>query len=97
MGTDWSRGGWESAFESCPPYGDGRAPYEQQDTAVLADLERCAEQLLACAHTENTGILRQYLECQREYTRRCCRYYFYRGMLHGTREALDAWAEDCGP
>lgn len=96
MDTNPYGGGWESAFASCPPYGEGRAPYEQSDTAILTNLERCAEQLLACAHTDNTEILRQYLECQREYTRRCCRYYFYRGMLYGTREALDTWAEEYG-
>ena len=21
----------------------------------------------------------------------CCRYYYYRGMLHGTSEALETW------
>mgnify|MGYP005775367067 CR=1 FL=1 len=87
---------WNIAFEQCPPYGEGRAPYEQRDTAVLAAMERSMEQLRRCVQGEGADILHQYLECRQEYARRCCRYYFYRGVLHGTREALDAWAEEYG-
>ena len=88
---------WQYAFEQSPPYGEGRVPYEQEDTAVLAEMKRCMEQLMVYVRAEGIDALHQYLECQREYTRRCCRYYFYRGMLYGTREALDTWTEEYVP
>ena len=48
--------------------------------------------------TENSsGIPEQYLNCRQEYLHRCCRYYFYRGMLHGTQEALSIWTEEYAP
>ena len=45
---------------------------------------------------EGSFFLDQYLSCYRQHVRRQCRYYFYRGMLHGTREALDVWSEEHG-
>ena len=57
---------------------------------------------------DGTGIIRHQVDFERspyslknltayrQYVRRQCRYYYYRGMLHGTREALDAWLEEYG-
>ena len=75
---------WESAFEACPPYGEGKGAYGPEDTALLTEMERTLEKLLP------------YLEVYRRYVRRSSRYYFYRGSLYGAREALEIWAEEHG-
>ena len=92
MGSDW-----QAAFEACPPYGEGKGPYLPEDTRTLAELERAMEALLPWLEAEGVYPLNQYLELYRRYVRRQCRYYFYRGTLHGTQEALSVWAEEYGP
>ena len=37
---------WESAFEACPPYGEGKGAYGPEDTALLTEMERTLEKLL---------------------------------------------------
>ena len=34
---------WESAFEACPPYGEGKGAYGPEDTALLTEMERTLE------------------------------------------------------
>lgn len=87
---------WEQAFERCPPYGEGAGAYGPEDVKILAEMERSMECLLHWLETEGVYHLDQYLTAYRQYVRRQCRYYYYRGMLHGTREALDAWQEEYG-
>ena len=36
---------WESAFEACPPYGEGKGAYGPEDTALLTEMERTLEKL----------------------------------------------------
>ena len=91
MGTDW-----DTAFENCPPYGAGKAAYGPEDVACMAEMERSMEALLRWLEAEGVYFLNEYLESYRQYVRRQCRYYYYRGTLHGAREALDAWAEEHG-
>ena len=74
---------WESAFEACPPYGEGKGAYGPEDTALLTE-------------AEGVYLLNEYLEVYRRYARRSSRYYFYRGSLYGAREALEIWAEEHG-
>ena len=87
---------WQAAFERCPPYGEGAGAYGSEDVKLLAEMERSMECLLRWLETEGVYHLNQYLTAYRQYVRRQCRYYYYRGMLHGTREALDAWQEEYG-
>ena len=77
---------WESAFETCPPYGEGKGAYGPEDTALLTEMERTLEKLLPWLE----------VEVYRRYARRSSRYYFYRGSLYGAREALEIWAEEHG-
>ena len=88
---------WQSAFETCPPYGTGPGPYTSTDTVLLSTITHCVEKLRATMTEDSMDILDQYLNCRQEYLHRCCRYYFYRGMLHGTQEALSIWAEEYAP
>ena len=78
---------WESAFEACPPYGEGKGAYGPEDTALLTEMERTLEKLLPWLEAEGVYLLNEYLEV---------RYYFYRGSLYGAREALEIWAEEHG-
>ena len=87
---------WESAFETCPPYGEGKGAYGPEDTALLAEMERTLERLLPWLEAEGVYLLNEYLEVYRRYARRSSRYYFYRGSLYGAREALEIWAEEHG-
>ena len=34
---------WESAFEACPPYGEGKGAYGPEDTALLLSLIHISE------------------------------------------------------
>lgn len=90
------RADWETAFENCPPYGEGKGAYTQEDFKCMMEMERNMEALLHWLESEGSFFLDQYLSCYRQHVRRKCRYYFYRGMLHGTREALDVWSEEHG-
>ena len=83
---------WESAFEACPPYGEGKGAYGPEDTALLTEMERTLEKLLPWLEAEGVYLLNEYLEVYRRYARRSSRYYFYRGSLYGAREALEIWA-----
>ena len=85
---------WEQAFAQCPPYGSGRTPYTAEDAQTLAEMERNMEALLGWLESEGCYFLDQYLTHYRQYVQRCCRHYFYQGMLYGTREALDIWARE---
>ena len=87
---------WESAFEACPPYGEGKGAYGPEDTALLTEMERTLEKLLPWLEAEGVYLLNEYLEVYRRYARRSSRYYFYRGSLYGTRETLEIWAEEHG-
>lgn len=86
----------ESAFEACPPYGEGKGAYGPEDTALLTEMERTLEKLLPWLEAEGVYLLNEYLEVYRRYARRSSRYYFYRGSLYGAREALEIWAEEHG-
>lgn len=90
------RADWETAFENCPPYGEGKGAYTQEDFTCMMEMERNMEALLHWLESEGSFFLDQYLSCYRQHVRRQCRYYFYQGMLHGTREALDVWSEEHG-
>lgn len=68
---------WESAFESCPPYGRGKGAYGPEDTALLTEMERTLEKLLPWLEAEGVYLLNEYLEVYRRYARRSSRYYFY--------------------
>ena len=70
---------WESAFEACPPYGEGKGAYGPEDTALLTEMERTLEKLLPWLEAEGVYLLNEYLEVYRRYARRSSRYYFYRG------------------
>ena len=87
---------WESAFETCPPYGEGKGAYGPEDTALLTEMERTLEKLLPWLEAEGVYLLNEYLEVYRRYARRSSRYYFYRGSLYGAREAREIWAEEHG-
>ena len=78
---------WESAFEACPPYGEGKGAYGPEDTALLTEMERTLEKLLPWLEAEGVYLLNEYLEVYRRYVR---------GSLYGAREALEIWAEEHG-
>ena len=52
---------WESAFEACPPYGEGKGAYGPEDTAAFpAEMERTLEKLLPWLEAE-VCLLNEYL------------------------------------
>ena len=66
---------WESAFETCPPYGEGKGAYGPEDTALLAEMERTLERLLppngkiskTAANSQRTNFFiyeSSFLSCQ---------------------------------
>lgn len=61
---------WESAFETCPPYGEGKGAYGPEDTALLTEMERTLEKLLPWLEAEGVYLLNEYLEVYRRYARR---------------------------
>ena len=61
---------WESAFEACPPYGEGKGAYGPEDTALLTEMERTLEKLLPWLEAEGVYLLNEYLEVYRRYARR---------------------------
>ena len=69
---------WESAFEACPPYGEGKGAYGPEDTALLTEMERTLEKLLPWLEAEGVYLLNEYLEVYRRYARRSSRYYAVR-------------------
>ena len=48
---------WESAFEACPPYGEGKGAYGPEDTALLTEMERTLEKLLPWLEAEGVYLL----------------------------------------
>ena len=70
---------WESAFEACPPYGEGKGAYGPGDTALLTEMERTLEKLLPWLEAEGVYLLNEYLEVYRRYARRSSRYYLRNG------------------
>lgn len=58
---------WESAFEACPPYGEGKGAYGPEDTALLTEMERTLEKLLPWLEAEGVYLLNEYLEVYRRY------------------------------
>ena len=56
---------WESAFEACPPYGEGKGAYGPEDTALLTEMERTLEKLLPWLEAEGVYLLNEYLEVYR--------------------------------
>lgn len=97
MRTNPVYGDWEDAFASCAPYGEGRGPYSQEDTAALCGLHSAEQALVLALNGVRTVDWDTYQKHLRTYLHRCCRYYFYRGMLHGTQEALSIWTEEYAP
>ena len=53
---------WESAFEACPPYGEGKGAYGPEDTALLTEMERTLEKLLPWLEAEGVYLLNEYLQ-----------------------------------
>ena len=47
---------WESAFEACPPYGEGKGAYGPEDTALLTEMERTLEKLLPWLEAEGVYL-----------------------------------------
>ena len=86
---------WESAFEACPPYGEGKGPMAPRTRPFDGDGAHAGE-AAALAGGGGVYLLNEYLEVYRRYARRSSRYYFYRGSLYGAREALEIWAEEHG-
>ena len=76
--------------------GRERPPTARRTWRAWAEMERNMEALLRWLEAEGVYFLNEYLESYRHYVRRQCRYYYYRGTLHGAREALAAWAEEHG-
>ena len=50
---------WESAFETCPPYGEGKGAYGPEDTALLTEMERTLEKLLPWLEAEGVYLLNE--------------------------------------
>ena len=67
---------WQSAFETCPPYGNGPGPYTYTDTIVLSSTAQCLEALRSHLTQDGIALLEQYLKFRQEYLHRCCRYYY---------------------
>ncbi|OUO12880.1 hypothetical protein [Flavonifractor sp. An4] len=87
---------WEAAYEQCPPFGVGKGPYNWETTQVLVALERDLTALRRRLTDETGELLEQYLKSEANYLHSCCRYYYYRGMLHGIKEALEIWSAEYG-
>jgi len=51
---------WESAFEACPPYGEGKGAYGPEDTALLTEMERTLEKLLPWLETYTFPVEARY-------------------------------------
>ena len=88
---------WETAFEACPLYSRDTGRHTHLDTVLLSAVKQSMESLRESIPGDRKDVLEEYLTCQQEYLHRCCRYYFYRGMLYGTREALSTWTEEYTP
>ena len=87
---------WEAAYEQCPSFGVGKGPYNWETTQVLEALERDLTALRQRLTDETGELLEQYLKSGANYLHSCCRYYYYRGMLHGIKEALEIWSAEYG-
>ena len=87
---------WQAAFDRCPAYGQGQYPYGQEYVGTLQEMDDCMRALLDLLDTESARHLGRYLKARQEHTRALCRYYFYRGTLNGTNEAMAAWQEEYG-
>ena len=90
---------WESAYVQCPPFGVGKGPYGWETPQMLADLERDLKALQEKLNGAERKLLERYLKSGQRYLYGCCRYYYYRGMLHGTSESvgnLDCFVWDGG-
>lgn len=85
---------WESAYQQCPPFGVGKGPYTGETCRVMETVRQDLAALRQGLTGEKSRLLEQYLESAEQYLHSCCRYYYYRGMLHGTREALEIWTEE---
>ena len=46
------RADWETAFENCPPYGEGKGAYTQEDFTCMMEMERNMEALLHWLESE---------------------------------------------
>lgn len=66
------RADWETAFENCPPYGEGKGAYTQEDFKCMMEMERNMEALLHWLESEGSFFLDQYLSCYRQHVRRQC-------------------------
>ena len=48
------RADWETAFENCPPYGEGKGAYTQEDFTCMMEMERNMEALLHWLESEGS-------------------------------------------
>ena len=48
------RADWETAFENCPPYGEGKGAYTQEDFKCMMEMERNMEALLHWLESEGS-------------------------------------------
>ena len=53
------RADWETAFENCPPYGEGKGAYTQEDFKCMMEMERNMEALLHWLESEGSFFLDQ--------------------------------------
>ena len=51
------RADWETAFENCPPYGEGKGAYTQEDFKCMMEMERNMEALLHWLESEGSFFL----------------------------------------
>ena len=84
---------WESAYQQCPPFGVGKGPYTGETCRVMETVRQDLAALRQGLTGEKSRLLEQYLESAEQYLHSGCRYYYYRGMLHGTREALEIYLD----
>ena len=83
-------------FARCPPYGEGAFGYGKEDVQILEEMHVLMDLMLHMMDGDQLYHLNQYLETYNRYFERCNQYYFYRGTLHGTTEALKIWSQECG-
>ena len=79
------------AFECCPSYGSGSVDYTKEDVAILEEMRVNMQVLINMLDEDGSYYLGKYLEASEKHLRRCNRYYFYLGILHGLKDASEVW------
>lgn len=77
------------AFERCPSYGSGSVDYTKEDVAILEEMRVNMQALLNQLDEDGSYFLGKYLEASEKHLRRCNRYYFYWGILHGFKDVKE--------